>query len=65
MDEKSILKATEIIDQQINKVDRILDKKGSAGQHFDDFLTEEKARLYGMLEIYWALGGEGYQHFKR
>ncbi len=65
MDENSLLLIKQVIDQQINKVDKILDKRSSAGQHFDDFLTEEKARLYGMLEIYWVLGGLDYQHFKR
>lgn len=65
MDEQSNLLVKQVIDQQINKVDKILDKRSSSGQHFDDFLTEEKARLYGMLEIYWLLGGKDYQHFKR
>jgi len=65
MDEQSILKSKMVIDKQINKIDRILDKRGSSGQHFDDFLMEERARLFGMLELFWELGGEGYQHLKR
>ena len=65
MDEKTILLVKQIIDQQINKVDKILDKRSIAGQHFDDFLGEEKARLFGMLEVYWVLGGQDYQHFKK
>ncbi len=64
MDEKAILLVKQVIDQQINKIDTILDKRISAGHYFDDFLGEEKARLYGMLEIYWILGGQDYQHFK-
>jgi hypothetical protein len=65
MDELTIGKVKQVIDQQINKIDKLLDKRSSAGQHFDDFIAEEKARLYGMLEIYWLLGGTDYQHFKR
>jgi hypothetical protein len=65
MDEQTILAVKQVIDQQINKVDKILDKRSTAGQHFDDFLAEEKSRLFGMLEIYLVIGGQDYQHFKR
>lgn len=65
MDEQTNIIIKQVIDQQINKVDKILDKRSTSGQHFDDFLAEEKSRLYGMLEIYWLLGGKDYQHFKR
>lgn len=64
MDEKTLLLVKQVIDQQISKVDRILDKRALSGQHFDDFLGEEKARLYGMLQIYWLAGGEGYDKFR-
>jgi len=28
-------------------------------------LGEEKARFYGMLQIYWLLGGKEYLQYKR
>jgi hypothetical protein len=64
MNEQSLLSVKEAIDQQIIKVERILDKRADSGQHFDDFLREEKARLYGMLQIFWLAGGEGYEKFR-
>lgn len=64
MDEKTLLSVKEAIDQQIKKVERIIDKRATAGQHFDDFLQEEKSRLYGMLQVYWLVGGEGYDNFR-
>lgn len=63
MDEK-LIQAEEAINQQIAKVDKILDKIGTSGQHFDDFLREEKAKLYGMLQIYWLVGGKGFEDFR-
>jgi hypothetical protein len=64
MDEKSLAIIKQAIDQQVTKVDRILDKRETSGQHFDDFLREEKARLYGMLQIYWLVGGTEFQQYK-
>ena len=64
MDENNMLSVKQAIDQQISKVDRILDKRASEGQHFEDFLREEKARLFGMLQIFWLAGGEGYDKFR-
>jgi hypothetical protein len=64
MDEKQMLLAQEEIDKQIAKIERMLDKRGTSGSNFDDFLGEEKTRLYGMLQIYWLLGGEGYLQYK-
>jgi hypothetical protein len=52
------------IDLQIAMVDKILDKRGNSGQHFDDFLVEAKAKLYGMLHIYWLIGGTQYPDYK-
>jgi len=64
MDEKQMLLAQEEIDKQIVKIERMIDKRGTAGSHFDDFLGEEKARLYGMLQIYWLYGGKDYLKYK-
>lgn len=64
IDEKQLEPVKEAIDLQISKVERILDKRATSGQHFDDFLREEKARLYGMLQIYWLIGGVGYEKFR-
>ncbi len=64
MDEKQILLAHEEIDKQLAKIEKILDKRGSTGLHFDDFLREEKSRLYGMLQIYWLFGGKEYLQYK-
>ena len=64
MDEKQLLLAQGEIDKQIAKIDRMIDKRGSTGSHFDDFLGEEKTRLYGMLQIYWLLGGKEYLQYK-
>ncbi|MDP4210925.1 MAG: hypothetical protein Q8928_19135 [Bacteroidota bacterium] len=63
MDEK-LIQAEEAINQQIAKIDKILDKIGTSGQQFQDFLREEKVKLYGMLQIYWLVGGEGFEKFK-
>jgi hypothetical protein len=52
------------IDLQIAKIDSIMDKRSNSGSQFDDYLREEKTRLYGMLHIYWLIGGAGYQKFK-
>lgn len=64
MNEKTLLSVKEAIDQQIIKVERIFDKRAESGQHFDDFLREEKARLFGMLQIYWLAGGEGFEKYR-
>ena len=64
MDEKLMLLAQEAIDKQIDKIERVFDKRETTGLHFDDFLSEEKARLYGMLQIYWLFGGMGYTQYK-
>lgn len=64
MDEQQLILVKKEIDLQVSKIERILDKRGFSGNHFDDFLTEEKAKLAGMLKIYWLLGGEGYTQFK-
>ena len=58
-----MLFAKEEIDKQIAKIDRMIDKRGTTGLHFDDFLGEEKARLYGMLQIYWLFGGKEYSQY--
>ena len=54
-----MLFAQEEIDKQIAKIEQVFDKRETTGLHFDDFLSEEKARLYGMLQIYWLLGAWG------
>ena len=59
-----MLLAQEEIDRQIAKIERMIDKRGTTGLHFDDFLGEEKARLYGMLQIYWLFGGKEYMQYK-
>jgi hypothetical protein len=65
MEDKTLTLVKEAIDQQITKVERILDKRADSGQHFDDFLREEKAKLYGMLQIFWLIGGQGYDNLKK
>ena len=52
------------IDKQIAKIERMIDKRGTAGAQLDDFLGEEKTRLYGMLQIYWLFGGKEYSQYK-
>jgi hypothetical protein len=42
----------------------MIDKRGTTGSHFDDFLGEEKATLYRMFRIYWLLGGKEYLQYK-
>ena len=64
MDENQLLLVQQEIDKQINKIEKILDKRGTSGLHFEDFLAEEKARLYGMLQVYWLLGGTEYVQYK-
>lgn len=64
MSEQIMKEAEKEIDLQIAKLDKILDKRSNSGQHFDNFLHEEKTRLYGMLHIYWTIGGKGYQQYK-
>jgi hypothetical protein len=65
MEESNIQQAEKEIELQVQKIDRILDKRSDNGQHFEDFLREEKARLYGMLQIYWVMGGVGFKKYKR
>jgi hypothetical protein len=64
MEEKLVLAKKEI-DLQISKIEKILDKREVSGQHFEDFMSEEKARLFGMLQIFWLIGGAGYDQFKK
>lgn len=63
MDEEKLSLAKDVIDQQIIKIERIFDKRADNGQHFDDFLREEKARLFGMLQIYRLFGGSGFEKY--
>lgn len=51
----------QVIDQQINKIEGILDKRGISGQHLYDSQSGEKARFFGMHEIYWLLREKEYQ----
>lgn len=61
MDEQSKLLMKQVIDQQINKIEGILDKRGISGQHLYDSQSGEKARFFGMHEIYWLLREKEYQ----
>lgn len=65
MNEQLLSNVEQVIDLQVSKVEKILDKRASVGHDMDDFLTEERGKLYGMLQIYWLLGGDKYQNFKR
>lgn len=65
MENDALMLVKQTIDQQITKVERILDKRADAGQHYDDFLREEKAKLYGMLQIFWLIGGQGYDNLRK
>ena len=65
MEDTNLQLAEKEIDLQVKKVDKILDRRGDSGQHFDEFFHEEKAKLYGMLQIYWIFGGTGYHKYKQ
>jgi hypothetical protein len=65
IDEKQKLIVQKEIDQQMANIERLLDKRETTGLHLNDFLGEERARLYGMFQIYWLLGGDGYKAFRQ
>jgi hypothetical protein len=64
MNENQMLLAQNEVDKQISNIEIMFDRRETTGLHFDDFLGEEKARLYGMLQIYWLLGGKEYLQYK-
>jgi hypothetical protein len=64
MDDKQMILVQQQLDQQVLMIDRILDKRETSGLDFYDYLGEEKARFYGMLQIYWLLGGKEYLQYK-
>lgn len=48
-------------EQKIDDMVRVLE---NSKKHFPEHVENNEYKLDGMLQIYWLIGGKGYQSFK-